>query len=97
MSNFDQELHHINGKINRWHTFEHLIFALAALLTSWVALTALDVWLRPRHYGRIALSAALIVLALAAVAWLIRVYNHKRTPAAVAAFLEKKFRSSTTI
>lgn len=91
MSNFDQELHHINGKINRWHTFEHLIFALAALLTSWVALTALDVWLRPRHYGRIALSAALIVLALAAVAWLIRVYNHKRTPAAVAAFLEKKF------
>jgi hypothetical protein len=87
----DHELNSINGKINRWHTVEHLIFAVAALLTVWAALTALDVWLRPRFYGRIALSAALIALAVAAVAWLIRVFGHKRSPAAVAAFLEKKF------
>jgi hypothetical protein len=87
----DHDLNSINGKINRWHTVEHLIFALAALLTVWVALTALDVWLRPRFYGRIAFSVTLIALALAAVVWLIKVFNHKRSPAAVAAFLEKKF------
>ncbi|HNX36383.1 MAG TPA: hypothetical protein PKM57_17305 [Kiritimatiellia bacterium] len=91
MSNLDHELKQINGKINRWHTFEHLIFAAATLLSAWVALTALDVWLRPRFYGRIALSSVLILLALSALGWLIRVLNHKRSPAAVAAFLEKKF------
>ncbi len=91
MSNMDHELNSINGKINRWHTVEHLIFACAALLATWVALTALDVWLRPRLYGRIALSVTLIVLALAAIVWLIKAYNHKRSPAAVAAFLEKQF------
>jgi hypothetical protein len=91
MSNLEQSLSQINGKINRWHAFEHLIFALTGLLTAWVALTALDVWLRPRTYGRIALSVVLILLLVAAVAWLIRVLNHKRSPAAVAAFLEKKF------
>ncbi len=91
MSNLDHELNQINGKINRWHTFEHLIFALAAFLTMWVVLTALDVWLRPRFYGRIALSVTLIALAVTAIGWLIHVLNHKRSPAAVAAFLEKKF------
>jgi len=91
MSNLDHNLHQINGKINRWHAFEHLIFAVAVLLTAWVALTALDVWLRPRFYGRIALSVALIVLIVAAAVWLIKLVNHKRSPAAVAAFLEKKF------
>ena len=91
MSNLDHNLNQINGKINRWHAFEHLIFAVSFLLTAWVALTALDVWLRPRFYGRIALSVILIALAVSALAWLIRVVNHKRTPAAVAAFLEKKF------
>ena len=91
MSNLDHDLNRINGKINRWHTAEHLIFALAILLTAWVVLTALDVWMRPRDYGRLALSCTLIVLVLAALAWLVRVFNHKRSPAAVAAFLEKKF------
>lgn len=91
MSNMDHELNSINTKINRWHTVEHMIFAVAALMTAWVALTALDVWLRPRFYGRIALSATLIVFALAAIIWLFKVFNHKRSPAAVAAFLEKKF------
>jgi hypothetical protein len=91
MSNLDHNLNQINGKINRWHAFEHLIFAVAGLLTFWAVLTALDVWLRPRFYGRIALSVSLLVLCAVAVAWLIRVLNHRRTPAAVAAFLEKKF------
>ena len=91
MSNLDHNLNQINGKINRWHAFEHLIFAVSGLLTAWVTLTALDVWLRPRFYGRIALSAILIVFIVAALAWLIKVVNHKRSPAAVAAFLEKKF------
>ena len=91
MSNLDHNLNQINGKINRWHAFEHLIFALSILLAAWVALTAFDVWLRPRFYGRIALSVILIVCVAAAIAWLLKVVNHKRSPAAVAAFLEKKF------
>jgi hypothetical protein len=91
MSNLEQELHRINGKINRWHAAEHLIYALAVLLAVWTALTALDVWLRPRFYGRLALSLPLAVLALAALAWLVRVANRRRTSAAIAAFLEKKF------
>ena len=91
MSNLDHDLQQINGKINRWHMFEHFIFALATLLFVWVALTALDVWLRPRSHGRIALSSVLILLAVSAVVWLVRVLSHKRSPAAVAAFLEKKF------
>ena len=91
MSDLDHELNRINGKINRWHTVEHLIFSLALILTVWASLTALDVWLRPRFYGRIALSATLIVVTVSALGWLIRVLNHKRSPAAVAAFLEKKF------
>ncbi len=91
MSTLDTRLQEINGKVNRWHAFEHLIFALAALLTVWASLTALDVWLRPRFYGRIALSVALLALAAAAAVWLARVLSRRRTPAAVAAFLEKKF------
>ena len=91
MSNLDHNLNQINGKINRWHAFERLIFAFAGLLTAWAALTALDVWLRPRLYGRLALSAVLILALLAVAAWLIRVINRRRSPAAVAAFLEKKF------
>ena len=91
MSDFDQELHRINGKINRWHATEHLIVAAALLLTAWVALTALDVWLRPRAYGRLSLSLTLIALAAASLVWLVRVVNRKRSPAAVAAFLEKRF------
>jgi len=91
MFDLDHRLQEINGKINRWHAFEHLIFALAGFLTFWAALTALDVWLRPRSYGRVALSAALLALAVTACAWLLRVMSRKRTPAAVAAFLEKKF------
>ena len=63
MSSFDQELHRINGKINRWHATEHLIVALALLLAAWGALTALDVWLRPRTYGRLSLSLVLMALA----------------------------------
>jgi hypothetical protein len=54
-------------------------------------MTALDVWLRPRFFTRAALACVLPLLASAALAWLIKVYCHKRTPAAVAAFLEKKF------
>jgi hypothetical protein len=91
MSNLDGKLQEINGKVNRWHTFEHTIFALASLLTVWAVLTALDVWLRPRFYGRIALSCTLMVLGMSAVVWLFRVMRRKRSPAAVAAFLEKKF------
>ncbi len=91
MSTLDHKLHEINGQINRWHLAEHLIFAVAALLTALTTLTALDVWLRPRSYGRFALSAVLFALGLAALVWLGRVLNRKRTPAAVAAFLEKKF------
>lgn len=91
MSNMNHSLNSINGKINRWHAFEYLIFAFALLLATWVALTALDVWLRPRFYGRMALSIALLTLLIAAVAWAIKILAHKRSPAAVAAFLEKKF------
>ena len=91
MSSFDQELHRINGKINRWHATEHLIVALAILLVAWGALTALDVWLRPRTYGRLALSLVLVGLIVAALVWLARVVSRKRSSAAVAAFLEKKF------
>lgn len=91
MSSFDQELHRINGKINRWHATEHLLVAFALLLTAWGALTVLDVWLRPRTYGRLTLSLTLIALAVAALVCWVRVVNRKRSPAAVAAFLEKKF------
>ncbi len=91
MSNLDHNLNQINGKINRWHAVEHTILALAGILTAWVTLTALDVWLRPRFYGRIALSVALMLLCITALVWLARVLRRKRTPAAVAAFLEKKF------
>jgi hypothetical protein len=91
MPYLDSKLNEINGKVNRWHACEHLIVAFAALLAAWTALTALDVWLRPRSYGRVALSAALIALALAAAVWLVRILNRRRSPASVAAFLEKKF------
>jgi len=91
MGDLEQTLNQINGKINRWHACEHLIFAVAGLLTAWTVLTALDVWLRPRFYGRIALSVVLILLLATAVVWLVKLINRRRTPAAVAAFLEKKF------
>jgi len=91
MSNLDHRLAEINGKINRWHAFEHLIFAVAAFLVAWVALTAIDVWLRPRGYGRVALSVVLLSLGVVALGWIAHVLRHRRTPAAVAAFLEKKF------
>ena len=77
MPDFDQELHRINSKINRWHATEHLIVALSFLLIAWVALTALDVWLRPQTYGRLSLSLTLIVLVIASLVWLIRVANRK--------------------
>ena len=91
MSNLDQELHRINGKINRWHAAEYLIYAIAILLAVWAALTAMDVWLRPRDTGRFFLSVPLVVAALATLGVVIRVASRKRTSAAVAAFLEKKF------
>ncbi|MDD4102252.1 MAG: hypothetical protein PHU80_06415, partial [Kiritimatiellae bacterium] len=91
MSDFDHDLNRINGKINRWRTFEHFIFVLAAFLSAWIFMTALDVWLRPRFFTRVAMASILPVLALAALAWLVKVFNHKRNPAAVAAFLENKF------
>jgi len=91
MSNLEQSLTEINGKINRWHAFEYLIFAVTAFLATWVAMTGLDVWLRPRSYGRVALSAILLALLAAALVWMFRILSHKRSPAAVAAFLEKKF------
>ena len=91
MSNLDHELSRINGKINRWQAVERLIFVVAILIGTWGVLTAFDVWLRPRFYGRLALSVTLAALAVAGLAALFRVLNHKRSPAAVAAFLEKKF------
>ncbi len=91
MSEFDHDLNKINGKINRWRMFEHFIFALAVFLAAWIVMTALDVWLRPRFFARAALASVMPVLALAASAWFVKVLNHKRTPAAVAAFLENKF------
>ena len=91
MSNLEHELQRINGKINRWHAVEHLIYALAVLLAIWAALTAMDVWLRPRFFGRYLLSLPLAALALASLGWFIRIVSRKRTAAAVAAFLEKKF------
>ena len=56
MSQFEQELGSINGKINRWQAFEIFLFCLAATLALFALLTALDVWLRPRGYGRFLLS-----------------------------------------
>ena len=91
MSTFDNTLHDINGKINRWHAFEHFIFLVAAVLVTGIALTALDVWLRPRGYGRFILSGVWVALAVAGACWLMRVMGRKRTPAATAAFLEKQF------
>ena len=91
MSNLDSELSRINGKINRWQTVERLIFVVAILISVWTVLTALDVWLRPRFYGRLSLSVILITLAVAGVAVLFRALSHRRSSAAVAAFLEKKF------
>lgn len=91
MNEFDGKLHTINGKINRWQATEYLIFAVATWLLSWSVLTAFDVWLRPRAYGRLSLSLVLPILALAAFVWFVRVATRRRTTAAVAAFLEKKF------
>lgn len=91
MSNYDNTLNEINGKINRWHAFEHFIFLVAAVLTSGVVLTALDVWLRPRGAGRFILSGVWVALTVAGLVWLMRIMGRKRTPAATAAFLEKKF------
>jgi len=91
MSDFDNTLNEINGKINRWHAFEHFIFLVATVLTSGIALTVLDVWLRPRGYGRFILSSVWFALAAAGLIWLMRVMGRRRTPAATAAFLEKQF------
>jgi len=91
MSNYDNTLRDINGKINRWHAFEHFIFLAAAVLITCIVLTALDVWLRPRGAGRFILSGVWVTLAVAGFAWLMRVIGRRRTPAATAAFLEKQF------
>jgi len=91
MSDYDNTLQDINGKINRWHAFEHFIFLVAAVLIAGIVLTALDVWLRPRGFGRFILSGVWVTLAVAGFAWLMRILGRRRTPAATAAFLEKQF------
>lgn len=88
---FDSKLHEVNGKINRTHAVEFLIFIVAGLLALWTILTALDVWLRPRGWVRMTLGSIVLVAALAGLFFLIHVLLHKRSTAAVAAFLEKHF------
>lgn len=91
MANLDHELEDINGKVNRWHAFEHLIFIFAGILLGWFILTALDVWLRPRMIGRYLFCALFAAGIIAGIVWTIHLLRHKRSPAAVAAFLEKHF------
>ncbi|MBQ7188836.1 MAG: hypothetical protein IJR99_05405 [Kiritimatiellae bacterium] len=91
MSNLDQELEQINGKINRWKAFEVFLGCVGGLLLAFGLLTALDVWLRPRGFGRWILSGVWLALALACFVFLVRMLRHRRSPAGVAAFLEQKF------
>lgn len=91
MSQFERELGAINGKINRWQAFEVFLVCLAGTLALFALLTALDVWLRPRGYGRFFLSGVWLVGALVSLSLLVRRLRHRRSTAAVAAFLERKF------
>ncbi|MBP5320030.1 MAG: hypothetical protein J6334_03500 [Kiritimatiellae bacterium] len=91
MANFDHELGAINSKVNRWRAFERLIFVIAGSLLVWCALTALDVWLRPRLIGRLVLCAVLAVGVIGGLVWVVRLLGRRRSPAAVAALLEKHF------
>ncbi|MBO4287993.1 MAG: hypothetical protein J5985_07510 [Kiritimatiellae bacterium] len=91
MSQFEQELEAINGKINRWQTFEVFLFCLAGILALFALLTALDVWLRPRGYGRFLLSGVWLTGVFVSLVLLVRRLGRRRSPAAVAAFLERKF------
>ena len=91
MSNFDQELGVINGKVNRWRAFERLIFVVAGLLLAWCVLTALDVWLRPRLYGRLVFCVLFLGAVIGGLVWTARLLGRRRSSAAVAALLEKHF------
>lgn len=91
MTSFDQRLHSVNSRINRYHACEHMIFMVAAWMVVWILLTALDVWLRPRGFVRISMASILSIIALVNLVWIVRLLVQKRSTAAVAAYLEKKF------
>ncbi len=91
MSPLENELTRINGQINRWRAFEYALFGMAALGVCWFSLALLDMWLRPRGSGRLALSLAFVSAAVAALLLLGRVLRRRRSPAAVAAILEHSF------
>lgn len=91
MSELDQELESINRKVNRWRAFECFIFWVAGILLGWCVLTGLDMWLRPRFVGRYLFCALFLAAIVTGCFFLIRLMRHRRSPAAVAAFLEKRF------
>ncbi len=91
MGILDHRLQEINRKVNRWRTFEWLLFAVAGILLGWCLVTALDVWLRPRLYGRLALCLILLAGTVAALVWVSHFLGKRRTAPAVAALLERYF------
>jgi len=91
MSPLENDLARINGQINRWRAFEFALFGAAALGACCFVLSLFDMWLRPRGAGRLSLSLVFVGAAVAAGVFLARVLNRRRSPAAVAAILERCF------
>ena len=91
MSPLEERLDRLGSQINRWRAFETGLFGTAAMLACWAGLSLADLWLRPRHPGRLALCGLFLAAAAAALVLLVRILRRSRTPAAVAALLERQF------
>lgn len=91
MSPLEERLDRLGSQINRWRAFETGLFGTAAMLACWAGLSLADLWLRPRHPGRLALSGLFLAAAAAALVLLARILRRSRTPAAIAALLERQF------
>ena len=91
MSPLEERLDRLGSRINRWRAFETGLLGSAAVLACWAGLALADLWLRPRQLGRLVLSGLLVAAAVVVVFLLARILKRSRTPAAVAALLERHF------
>ncbi|MGI6495617.1 MAG: hypothetical protein ACOX5G_05960 [Kiritimatiellia bacterium] len=90
-SELTSRLRAVNNLVNRWKALEHLLFAAGGSALALAAGAGVDFAWRVAPGGRIALAAVWMLVALAGLVLAIRAVAARRSPAAVAALLERHF------